>query len=323
MAWEQIEDTNLTFGGSWQARQVNNSNYSAGSRMVSTFGSTTSYWEYSGYFQGFKIYSNLSPQYGIANVYIDGILVGTYDLYAAASTSKHLQFTGTCTPGWHTIRVQQSGTKNAASTDYYLDADYIQVDMVAPQANGKPIRVFNHIMAFGDSITYGLACSARDKRFGEIVQRMLGVPVSIQGLSGLNIGQIKGYIDELVVPRQPDLVLWLACANDGASGIQNSMQDALDYLWSKLPRTEVVLASFTDNTANATAENQARLVALQAAAAAKGCLCVDNYTATVGNTGQLLADNIHPNDSGHIILAAGFKAAIDQYYRGTKTKRTA
>ena len=71
---------------------------------------------------------------GIANVYLDGTLVTTVDLYSAANTFKVLAYTSpTLSYGTHTLRIERTGTKNNASSGRTIDIDsFIVADTRVP-----------------------------------------------------------------------------------------------------------------------------------------------------------------------------------------------
>jgi hypothetical protein len=66
-----------------------------------------------------------SPDSGIANLYVDGSLVTTIDMYASARQVTRMRFgTGVFgSPGAHSLKIEVSGTKNSAAT-----ADYVEID---------------------------------------------------------------------------------------------------------------------------------------------------------------------------------------------------
>src|ERR1700712_4352520 len=72
--------------------------------------------------------------FGIANVYLDGAKVTTVDLYSAANGFKKTVYTSpTLSYGTHTLRVERSGTKNAASSGRSVDLDsFVVPDTRAP-----------------------------------------------------------------------------------------------------------------------------------------------------------------------------------------------
>src|SRR5204863_453899 len=64
------------------------------------------------------------PWSGIANVYVDGVLQTQIDTYASSDTPQHLNYT---TPllqyGTHTLTVEVTQTRNAASQGYWVWVD--------------------------------------------------------------------------------------------------------------------------------------------------------------------------------------------------------
>ena len=73
---------------------------------------------------------------GIANVYLDGAKVATVDLYSAANQFKQSVYTSpTLSYGTHTLRVERSGDKNAASSGRTVDVDsFVVLDSRPPAA---------------------------------------------------------------------------------------------------------------------------------------------------------------------------------------------
>jgi len=320
VAWEQVEDINLKYSGSWTFN-IGDSNYSLSSRNVSSSGLNGDSCSFSGYMRGIKIYGIKGNAYGIHDVYVDGAKVGSFDQYSATWVTNALLFSKLdLSPGWHTIQIKQSG-KNTSSSNYTMSLDYLSVDFVPPVENGIPVKMFNRAVAFGDSITDGKACVFKKDRYGEILGRVLGVPIYVQGASGASISDVQTHIEPAIKPLNPDLVFWLGGANDSSAQITGgSLANAVDKMRNELPNAEIIFATFTDNTSATAAENQAKVDAMKQVAQEKGILFVDFYTLTKGNT-SFLTDTIHPGTAGHRVLAQGFLDAVYQYYRGSKTKR--
>ena len=84
-------------------------------------------------FVGNKVewYTEKKKTHGIVAVSIDGGAETMIDLYS--STEQHiLVYTSpTLTQGTHTFKIRATGTKNAASTNYYLIHDYLLVSQQA------------------------------------------------------------------------------------------------------------------------------------------------------------------------------------------------
>ncbi len=63
------------------------------------------------------------PHMGIASVAIDGIDKGNVDLYSASESWQQINTYSSLGSGNHTITITVTGTKNAASTGFYVDVD--------------------------------------------------------------------------------------------------------------------------------------------------------------------------------------------------------
>ena len=78
---------------------------------------------------------------GIANVYLDGKKVATVDLYSATNQYKQAVYTSpTLSYGTHTIRVERSGNKNAASAGRTIDVDSFVVPDSRPPATPTGLK---------------------------------------------------------------------------------------------------------------------------------------------------------------------------------------
>jgi hypothetical protein len=61
--------------------------------------------------------------YGIANIYLDNVLVGQVDLYAAAFQMRQVVFHQAVSAGTHTLRIEVTGTRNAAALGAHIYVD--------------------------------------------------------------------------------------------------------------------------------------------------------------------------------------------------------
>lgn len=69
-----------------------------------------------------------SPNVGIFDVYVDGVLATTVDGYSATTQQAAVLYdTGTLTSGTHTVRLVNSGTKNPAAANAYVGFDALAV----------------------------------------------------------------------------------------------------------------------------------------------------------------------------------------------------
>ncbi len=83
-------------------------------------------WLYFGY--GFRLWSYKGPEMGIVQVFLDGVSLGTVDLYSAAATvSAVVLTTQSVSLGQHRVKLQPTNTKNAASSAFNVNADAIEV----------------------------------------------------------------------------------------------------------------------------------------------------------------------------------------------------
>jgi hypothetical protein len=75
-----------------------------------------------------RLYGAKAPYHGIATVRIDGSVPFDVDLYAAIRVDQTLVWSsGTLVPGVHRVLVTVSGRKNAASSDFSVNADRIDL----------------------------------------------------------------------------------------------------------------------------------------------------------------------------------------------------
>jgi len=83
-------------------------------------------WLYFGY--GFRLWAPKGPDMGIMQVFLDGVSQGNVDLYAAAATASAVVLTvQSVALGLHRVKLQPTNTKNAASTNFVVSADAIEV----------------------------------------------------------------------------------------------------------------------------------------------------------------------------------------------------
>lgn len=83
-------------------------------------------WLYFGY--GFRVWAPKYPYAGIMQVFLDNASQGTIDLYAAAVTnSAPLMTAQSVAMGFHRVKLSPTNTKNAASSNFIVVADAIEV----------------------------------------------------------------------------------------------------------------------------------------------------------------------------------------------------
>jgi hypothetical protein len=124
------ESSSLTYTGSWTHATGYSSDYDSdesysnttNNSMTMTFTGTSVAW-----------LSSYASNHGIAYVYLDGTEVATVDTYAASSLTQQTMWSTTgLTNTTHTLQIVVSGTKNTASSGYYVSVDAIVLGTVGP-----------------------------------------------------------------------------------------------------------------------------------------------------------------------------------------------
>ena|GEM_PF-2903506 len=116
-------DSAITYSGVWNDVSDNQS-YNGTERLS---GTTGDHFEY--IFNGpvVKWIGPKGPQYGKANVYIDGIVAASgIDLYAPSKTNNQELFATVTGTGSHTLKVEVAGEKNANSSGFAIVTDIIE-----------------------------------------------------------------------------------------------------------------------------------------------------------------------------------------------------
>jgi Tol biopolymer transport system component len=117
--------TKLVYAGTWYTNNAASSasggsfKYSnlAGASVTVTFNGTYLAW-----------ITKLSPAYGKARVWLDGVDKGLVDLYSAADVWKQKVWsTGTLASGVHTVKIEYTGEKNASASNTYIGADAFDI----------------------------------------------------------------------------------------------------------------------------------------------------------------------------------------------------
>jgi hypothetical protein len=97
-----------------------------GSNYYTNVTNDTAEWVYYGY--GVQFWVRKQNNLGIMEHFIDGVSMGNLDLYSAgALASAVLASYGSYSLGFHRVKVRCTGTKNAASSGFFIYADAIEV----------------------------------------------------------------------------------------------------------------------------------------------------------------------------------------------------
>src|SRR5437867_3598524 len=89
------------------------------------------------------------PQAGIARVVLDGVLVGDVDLFAPTPVTQVVVFTAKdLAAGRHTLTIEVTGLKNAASTDITIVVDAFEVTSTSSQTTGSSFEETHPSIAY-------------------------------------------------------------------------------------------------------------------------------------------------------------------------------
>jgi hypothetical protein len=120
----QQGDSHFAYSGTWTV--VSTSSASGGSfRYANKSGSSVTV-KFTGTYLGWV--AKKSPVYGKARVTVDGGAPVTVDLYSSyVLWVQKVWNTGTLASGTHTLRIEWTGTKNSAATDYNISVDAFDI----------------------------------------------------------------------------------------------------------------------------------------------------------------------------------------------------
>jgi hypothetical protein len=118
------------------------------------------------------------PQTGIARVFLDGSLVTTVDTYASAEvTGVVLYAVSGLASSSHTLAIESTGTRNAASSDIYVVVDAFDVTTTSGGADTTPPSVAITAPAAGASVSGMTTVAANASDAGGVA----GVQFKIDG----------------------------------------------------------------------------------------------------------------------------------------------
>jgi subtilisin family serine protease len=117
-------DSKINYSGSWTI--VSNTKYSGGIAKAGTSIGSTAEYTFNG--TGIKVFGATSSNRGKTDIYIDGILYKTVDLYSPSINYNVLYFEdNNLSNGPHTIKIVNKGERNPASTGIAISLDYIEI----------------------------------------------------------------------------------------------------------------------------------------------------------------------------------------------------
>ncbi|WP_379342413.1 discoidin domain-containing protein [Paenibacillus sp. GCM10027629] len=120
----KVDDSYLLYTGKWSTSGFSSGYYNDTDHFTTTAGSTTEYT-----FNGTNIvwYGVKGSDHGKADVYIDGILDSTVDLYQETRSVQSLIYSKTGLPsGVHTIKIIVRNDRNPLASNNYVEVDYLE-----------------------------------------------------------------------------------------------------------------------------------------------------------------------------------------------------
>ncbi len=194
-----------TYPGTWMEGYTGGRDWSGGTAALGFTGGQRATVSFTG--TGVSWIGHRAPWTGIANVYLDSTLVTTVDTYAPGEEARAVLYAASgLAPGIHTlvIEVPTPRTKNAASSDYFVVVDAIDV-AVGPTTPERRIQETDTAVAYtaawlhgngGEAWSGGTAALATG--IGGVAQASLtfsGTVVNWIGFKGPQAGIARIYLD--------------------------------------------------------------------------------------------------------------------------------
>ncbi len=138
----QQDDPAVSYSGNWVIGI--STDYSDSSAAESVNAGDTLRYNFNG--RSIRWFGRRGPDTGVANVYIDGMFMGTTDTYSSSPKSRVVLFSASgLNPGGHSLMLQVQGQHNAASTSSAVWVDgfdvsgqaSVQSQVPAPEATGS------------------------------------------------------------------------------------------------------------------------------------------------------------------------------------------
>ncbi|MDQ4005883.1 MAG: pre-peptidase C-terminal domain-containing protein, partial [Actinomycetota bacterium] len=176
-------------------RGVGDAAASGGTYRVSSVAGDTARFVFTG--TSVRFITRRASDQGIANVTIDGVNKGNFDLYSAATQNQVSLLFGGLPSGSHTIVVKANGTKNAASIGANVSVDGFLVGTTTTQDSATAIRYNDWIGASSpqaDAGTYRVASPST----ATATFRFTGSSVDLVTAKGPGFGNVRVLIDGVI-----------------------------------------------------------------------------------------------------------------------------
>lgn len=162
------------------------------------------------------------------------------------------------------------------------------------------------VIAFGDSITFGIGTTGRNDYVSRLSART-GVSIVNSGRPGDTTGDALGRLDGSVLSRDPQIVIVFLGGNDILQGVP--VQQRISNITTVIERIRadgalVILVGIGSGVLDPFNG------ALPAIAGQTSSILVPNVLDGILGVPDLMADAIHPNDAGHAIIADRIEPAL-------------
>ena len=163
-----------------------------------------------------------------------------------------------------------------------------------------------HIVCFGDSLTYGYGATA-GQTYPYFLQQLTNLPVINKGFNGNTSRGALNIIDDILQFRNSIVIVEFG-ANDFFQQVpilqtKNNMEQIVDKLKSV---NDIVVLVSTEDT-----QMKQLYIMLKSLAKEKNVLFIDGMLNEIWNNRNLFSDKVHPNSKGYKIIA-------DKIYKNIK-----
>lgn len=167
------------------------------------------------------------------------------------------------------------------------------------------------IIAFGDSLTYGIGAK-EGRKYPDHLSRMLGVPVLGRGVSGQTIAGAMPRLERDVLSENPSIVLVCLGGNDILQ--MRAAEDSMVQLDRMVGRiiddgAMVVLIGVEGLPVFSTGYG----TGYKELAEERGCVYVPNILKGIIGHDELMTDRIHPNSAGYKMMAEKIAKKVQPY----------
>jgi len=196
----QETDPSITYGTGWSAGD-NSKSWSGGFAAVATTPGAQATLTFNG--TAIRWNGYLGPDGGIARVYLDGVFAGDVDTYSATHRVQGTAFAATgLADAVHTLTIEATGLKNAASTGTFVVIDSFEV--TAPgmrfEETDWSVTLAGDWIQGNRNRTWSNTTAAESATPGaQATITFVGTSVRWIGLRGRNVGIARVYLDGVFV----------------------------------------------------------------------------------------------------------------------------